>query len=189
MKHWVSLYLCLVLVCLSVYAAGCAQPTDLQWAVRNGELVRIHILANDDSDAAQAVKLQVRDAILEAFTPLLSQVSDVRQAMEIVRENTDLAQRTAEKAVRSAGRGEQVRVEFGVFDFPERIYGGQVVPEGEYNALRIELGEGKGKNWWCVMYPPLCFSGEKYTGEVRFESGIVKWFRQWREKRQHEQKK
>lgn len=186
MKRWFILFLCLALTCTALYFVGREQPTELQEAVRSGEMMRIHILANDDSAEQQAVKLKVRDAILEAFTPLFAEVSSARESMEIVRENLSLAANIAARTVREEGYTYPINAQFGVFEFPERVYGGQVVPAGEYTALRIELGEGKGKNWWCVMYPPLCFFGEDYIGEVQFESSILKWFKQWKEEWAHE---
>ena len=188
MKHWFSFLLIFVLLCAGLYGWGAAQPTDLQRAARSGDLVRIHILAHDDSERQQAVKLRVRDAILEAFTPLLQKAESAADAARIVERHLDLAQETAEKTLQEENDPLQVRVEFGTFDFPERVYGGQVVPAGEYRALRILLGDGAGKNWWCVMYPPLCFSGEDVTGEVHFESTIAKWikkYEKWKEERKH----
>ena len=181
MKHWLFACLSFVLLCAAVYAVGWEHPTDLQSAVRSGDLVRIHILAHDDTQAQQEIKLHVRDAILAAFTPLLQGASSGAEAAQIVQENLDLAQRTAENAAAEMGFAQAVRTEFGVFPFPERVYGSQVVPAGDYQALRILLGDAKGRNWWCVMYPPLCFSGEDYEGEIRFESSLANWLRGIRE--------
>lgn len=181
MKHWLFACLSFVLLCAVVYAVGWEHPTDLQSAVRSGDLVRIHILAHDDTQAQQEIKLHVRDAILAAFTPLLQGASSGAEAAQIVQDNLDLAQRTAESAAAEMGFAQEVRTEFGVFPFPERVYGGQVVPAGDYQALRILLGDAKGRNWWCVMYPPLCFSGEDYEGEIRFESSLANWLRGIRE--------
>ena len=179
MKKWMVLGICL---CMAMYAAGYGAPTRLQQAVRSGEMMRIHILAHDDTQEQQALKLLVRDDILAAFTPLLCKAESAQEAAEIVRENMDTAVRIAAQTVREAGYAYPVRAEYGVFDFPEKMYGKQVVPAGDYTALRIRLGDAKGKNWWCVMYPPLCFSGEDYEGEVVFESKILKWIRKWRKR-------
>ncbi|MGN1248663.1 MAG: stage II sporulation protein R [Candidatus Spyradocola sp.] len=189
MKRWIPLLLCLLICCTALYVAGVAHPTDLQRAVRSGDLLRIHILAHDDTDAQQNVKLCVRDAILAAFTPMLSDAQSAQEAARIVRDNLSLAQSVAEDAVRAQGCGYPVRVSFGAFDFPDRTYGGQLVPAGTYTALRIELGDAAGRNWWCVMYPPLCFSGEdvEQTG-VRFESSLLKWIRSWKKEREHASK-
>ena len=173
---------CMLSLCMANYAVGCTRPTNLQRAVRSVELVRIHILAHDDTPQQQALKLRVRDAVLEAFTPLLSQAGSAKEAVSIVQENMDSAVAAAETVLAQAGETLPVTAEFGVYDFPQRIYGGQVVPAGEYTALRLRIGEAAGKNWWCVMYPPLCFSGEDYEGEVVFESAVMRWMRRWKQK-------
>jgi stage II sporulation protein R len=184
-KRWLVVFLAAVLLGAGLYQAGREHPTDLQAAVQSGDLVRIHILAHDDTDEQQSIKLHVRDAILERFTPLLGKAATGAEAAEIVKEHMEDALRTAEAAAAEMGFDKDVRVEFGVYDFPERVYGEQVVPAGEYQALRILLGDAKGHNWWCVMYPPLCFSGEDYEGEVKFESSLVKWFKKWKREIEH----
>lgn len=189
MKRWIILLVCFVTCCTALWAAGAAQPTDLQRAVRSGELLRIHILAHDDSDAQQAVKLKVRDAILEAFSPALTGVESAQQAVQLVQRSLPLAQQVAQRTVREQGYDYPVRVQFGAYEFPDRVYGGQLVPAGTYTALRIELGDAAGRNWWCVMYPPLCFSGEDVaqTG-VKFESSLLKWIRSWKKERENASK-
>lgn len=189
MKRWIILLVCFVTCCTALWAAGAAQPTDLQRAVRSGELLRIHILAHDDSDVQQAVKLKVRDAILEAFSPALTGVESAQQAVQLVQRSLPLAQQVAQRTVREQGYDYPVRVQFGAYEFPDRVYGGQLVPAGTYTALRIELGDAAGRNWWCVMYPPLCFSGEDVaqTG-VKFESSLLKWIRSWKKERENASK-
>lgn len=189
MKRWIILLVCFVTCCTALWAAGAAHPTDLQRAVRSGELLRIHILAHDDSDAQQAVKLKVRDAILEAFSPALTGVESAQQAVLLVQRSLPLAQQVAQRTVREQGYDYPVRVQFGAYEFPDRVYGGQLVPAGTYTALRIELGDAAGRNWWCVMYPPLCFSGEDVaqTG-VKFESSLLKWIRSWKKERENASK-
>ena len=118
MKHWLFACLSFVLLCAAVYAEGWEHPTDLQSAVRSGDLVRIHILAHDDTQAQQEIKLHVRDAILAAFTPLLQGASSGVEAAQIVQDNLDLAQRTAENAAAEMGFAQAVRTEFGVFPLP-----------------------------------------------------------------------
>ena len=189
MKRWIILLVCLATCCTALWAAGAAHPTDLQRAVRSGELLRIHILAHDDSDAQQAVKLKVRDAILEAFSPALTGMESAQQAVQLVQRSLPLAQQVAQRTVREQGYDYPVRVQFGAYEFPDRVYGGQLVPAGTYTALRIELGDAAGRNWWCVMYPPLCFSGEDVaqTG-VKFESSLLKWIRSWKKEKENASK-
>lgn len=189
MKRWIILLLCFAVCASALYAMGAAHPTDLQRAVRSGQLLRIHILANDDTDEQQAVKLKVRDAILETFTPALSGVPSAQQAVQLVQRSLPVAQQVARRVVRQAGYDYPVRVRFGVFDFPDRVYGGQLVPAGAYTALRVELGEAAGHNWWCVMYPPLCFSGQDVAPSgVRFESSFLKWLKAMKKEKENASK-
>lgn len=153
------------------------------------KIIRFHVIANSDSEEDQALKLEVKEEVLEYMKGLLEEASDVDESRKILKENAKNICLVAENAVRERGYDYEVNTFLEDRYFPVKTYGNYTFPPGVYEAFCVEIGSHQGKNWWCVMYPPLCFSGEKYTGEVRFESGIVKWFRQWREKRQHEQKK
>lgn len=126
-------------------------------AYNQENLIRIHVIPNSDSEADQALKLKVRDAITDEMRARLDGLTDVNEARSVVIENLDLVQQTAEREVRAAGCDYPVRVVFGTFDFPTREYGRLVVPEGKYQAVRVVLGNGDGANWWCVLFPPLCF--------------------------------
>ena len=178
MKRWLFLtpLFAIFALTLVLFCIGMCYPTRLQRAINKGELVRIHILAQDDSEGQQAIKYHVRDRVIEAFTPYLEQAQDSFEAAQIVRQNLDLAQETAQNAAREMGAEYPVFATFGMYDFPTRVYGDEIVPAGEYPALRIMLGEGKGRNWWCVMYPPLCFSGEDRE-DVHFESTLANWWK------------
>lgn len=124
-----------------------------------GELpFRLHIIANSDSAADQAVKLQVRDAVVEYLTPLVSQAADSAEAEAIVAAELPNLERLAAGICQDYGYG--CRGEVGSFDFPAKRYGQTVLPAGEYRALRLNLGEAAGHNWWCVIFPPLCFVDE-----------------------------
>ena len=134
----------------SVFHRECAQ-------VRQ-EVLRLHVLANSDSPEDQALKLRVRDRILaetgDAFDRAVS-LSDARE-------------RAARAALDEAGSGEPVRAEVVRMFFDTRVYDGFTMPAGWYDALRVVIGEGKGHNWWCVLYPPLCISAaEKLPEELR----------------------
>lgn len=126
-------------------------------AFGRGNLVRLHVLANSDSPADQRVKLQVRDDLLHDSHELFRGVTDPLRAREVVRRNLGTFRRIAERRLRAEGFAYPVKVEFGVYPFPERTYGAITLPEGRYTALRVVLGEGRGHNWWCVLFPPLCF--------------------------------
>lgn len=121
------------------------------------EVLRLHILANSDSPADQAVKLRVRDAVLEATGELFSSAGTLEEAEAAARENLPAIEAAAREALAEAGYGYPVRAELVNDRFSTREYDqGITLPAGEYRALRLSIGEGQGKNWWCVMFPPIC---------------------------------
>ena len=165
MKHRFLFALILALALLP--GAGRAE------AIRS-DMVRLHVVAADDTPAAQALKLKVRDACLVRARALLADCGDAEEAWARVNEGlSDL-----EEAARSAARDEIVRAETGVYDFPDRVYGDTLVPAGRYRALRVVIGEGQGRNWWCVLYPCLCLPEDCRAGEpVQFHSAVLDWLR------------
>lgn len=120
------------------------------------KLVRIHVVANSDSDEDQALKLDVRDAVLEALRPLLEGVSDKDTAEEIIAKNTGLIQAVAEAKITEQGYSYPVTANITVEGFPTREYDTFSLPAGYYTSLRVIIGEGSGHNWWCVVYPSIC---------------------------------
>ncbi len=126
-------------------------------AFNTSNLVRLHVVANSDSKEDQAVKLDVRDAILAKAEELLSSADTKDEAWRILLERKDEIEAVAAEALRKAGVRYGASVEMGTFDFPERQYGHVTLPAGVYQAVRIVLGSGDGMNWWCVLFPPLCF--------------------------------
>ncbi|MDI6870260.1 MAG: stage II sporulation protein R [Bacillota bacterium] len=145
----------LALVGLGLRAAGAGETDGV--AYRGGNLIRLHILANSDSPADQRVKLQVRDDLLREAGKLFQGVEEAGRAREIIRRNLPFFRQTAERRLRQEGFAYPVTVHYGVYPFPVRTYGRLTLPAGRYTALRVVLGEGRGHNWWCVLFPPLCF--------------------------------
>ena len=164
----------LILTLLAGTAARAAQ-----WrGVPVEEFVRLHVVAADDSDAAQALKLKVRDAVLERARALLANCDDPAAAWQAVNDNLDALEDAAELRARAEGFDGDVRAEAGVFDFPDRRYGDLLVPAGKYRALRVVLGAGEGRNWWCVLYPSLCLPEDvDPDAPVQFHSVILDWLR------------
>ncbi|MBT9173855.1 MAG: hypothetical protein DDT21_02261 [Syntrophomonadaceae bacterium] len=119
--------------------------------------LRLHVRANSDLPADQELKNAVRDTVLHALVPSLEQAGSAAEAAVIVDESLDEVVWRAEAAVRRAGFAYPVRVRMGATDFPTCMYGERVFNAGRYQALTIELGAGRGQNWWCVLFPPLCF--------------------------------
>ncbi len=113
-------------------------------------IVRLHIIANSDSDADQLLKLKVRDAILEKSKADFTKKDDVKDNLTIYKD-------IANSIIKECGCDYDVSVEYGNFNFPTKHYENLSLPAGNYDAVRIVIGEGKGENWWCVLFPPLCF--------------------------------
>ena len=120
------------------------------------KVVRLHVLANSDSEEDQALKLRVRDAVLEQATAILEQSADRREAESRLRGQLLELERIAAKEIAEEGYDYPVTVNLENTDFPTKEYDGFTLPAGEYLALRVIIGEGKGQNWWCVVFPPLC---------------------------------
>lgn len=141
---------------IALYLAfSCTYFTVSAEAVKR-EVVRLHILANSDSQADQEVKLKVRDALLETNASILSDSVTTENAKEHFENSKDILLQTAEKALKENGFDYNVKITLQKEYFNTRAYDDLTFPAGQYTALKVVLGEGKGKNWWCVMFPPLC---------------------------------
>lgn len=126
-------------------------------------LIRLHIIADSDSEADQSVKLKVRDEILKSVGEKMS-VSDKDECKTEIIENLDEVEEIADRVLKENGFDYTSHAEYGKFYFPEKTYKSMTLPAGEYYGVRVVLGSGEGHNWWCVMYPPLCFKeGEEVT--------------------------
>ena len=119
-------------------------------------VVRLHVLANSDSEADQALKLTVRDRILEVAEPLLETAADREEARTALETALPELEQAAEETIAAAGYDYGVTARLEETEFPTREYDGFALPAGEYLALRVVIGAGEGQNWWCVVFPPLC---------------------------------
>lgn len=126
------------------------------------KVLRFHVLANSDGDADQALKLKVRDEIGSYIQPLLVSVGGLEDTKQIVNANIDGIVAIAEQTIQKNGYSYNVEASIKKVDFPEKTYGEYVFPAGKYEALQVRIGEGKGQNWWCVLYPNMCFKGAVY---------------------------
>lgn len=148
--------------------------------------LRLHVIANSDSEWDQAVKLAVRDAVLKAAKRRFEEreVKTESEAKALLMEMGAELTRAAEETLAEYGEDKSVQLEYGTFAFPDREYAGKVYPAGDYSALRVILGEGAGQNWWCVMFPPLCIIEDgdspaeyKEDGTLEFKSFFAELFR------------
>lgn len=122
-----------------------------------GEAIRLRILANSDFEEDQAIKRKVRDAVNAQITVWVQDLTSMNEAKKVINGKLPEIQEIAEKVVHEQGSNQSVKVEFGKVNFPTKLYGQYLYPAGEYQAILITLGKGEGANWWCVLYPPLCF--------------------------------
>ena len=120
------------------------------------KVVRLHVLANSDSEEDQALKLRVRDAVLARATELLEQSADRGEAETLLRGNLLELERIAAEEIQACGYNYPVTAQLTAAEFPTKEYDGFTLPAGEYLALRVLIGEAKGQTWWCVVFPPLC---------------------------------
>ena len=161
MKRKILLRCIIIVFLLCVLAVGVSEY--MQRDISSG-IVRLHIIANSDSSVDQKVKLAVRDEVIGAQSELFPDGVKRRLTNE---EKQNIAS-VALDVLKDYGMGYGARVETGKFYFPTKEYENVTLPAGEYDAVRVVLGEGKGKNWWCVMYPPLCFT-DSALGRVNTE--------------------
>ena len=121
------------------------------------EVFRFHVLANSDSEEDQALKMQVKEAVIAYMKEEIPSSDSVEMTKEWAKSHLDAIVNLAEAVLLEEGYAYEVTAEVTTCDFPEKTYGDITFPSGEYEALRIEIGEAKGQNWWCVLYPNLCF--------------------------------
>lgn len=126
------------------------------------KILRFHIRANSDEELDQELKLEVRDAIGNLLGEKLNGVSNLEESKAVVTENMPQIIETAEEVIAAEGYAYTVDACLTTTSFPEKTYGDYTFPAGEYEALEVEIGEGAGHNWWCVLYPNMCFRGSVY---------------------------
>lgn len=158
MNKIIAAFAAALVITTAVVSYSDSVQTDLQ-----DNLIRLHIIADSDDEDDQNVKLKVRDAILADVGDRLSNGTDRN---DIINELNNIEE-TALRTLAENGFEYGARAEYGRFEFPRKTYKSMTLPAGEYYGLRVVLGSGQGHNWWCVMYPPLCFSE---GGEARLSS-------------------
>ena len=159
--------LTMLAACLLVGAAALKKQDQLQQ-----KMIRLHVVANSDSDRDQALKLQVRDKVL-AFTERTMRASADRAAANAALQTyLPVIERMAEETLRENGCWDSVEVRLEPTEFPLKAYNGFRLPAGEYMALRVLIGEAAGQNWWCVVYPPLCMTAAADVQETGIACGM-----------------
>lgn len=153
------------------------------------DTIRLHVIAASDEAKEQELKLKVRDKVLEIVTGLTDGVESKDEALEIIESNIDTINEIAQETVKENGYSHKTETVIGLEEYPEREYESFKLPAGEYISLRVKIGEAEGKNWWCVLFPPLCttaasrqeeafvsagFTGEQYKVITKSETGRYK---------------
>lgn len=128
-------------------------------------ILRLHILANSDSDEDQALKLKVRDEILKVSENIFDGAIDKEDAISCAEKNIETFEKVAESVIKKEGKDYPVKISVAKATFDTRQYDGFTLPAGEYDAVRVLIGKAEGKNWWCVMFPAMCIpaAGEKHS--------------------------
>ena len=154
------MFLLTLFIFFSAYSYVTAVSSDISDSV-----FRLHVIANSDSQEDQNLKYKVRDALLEYMNTLCSSEFSKEEAMNIAENHIDDFSNIAQDIVTQNGYDYPINVSIGKYNFPTKEYGDVSLPAGNYDALRVEIGSASGHNWWCVMFPPLCF--------VDVSSGVV----------------
>ena len=136
------------------------------------KMIRLHVIANSDSAADQALKLQVRDAVLSCAAGLLAQSADLTEARVRLTDSLPAIGNAAAQELARQGSTYAVAVSLEETEFPLKTYDGFALPSGEYLALRVVIGAGEGRNWWCVVYPPLCTAACTDMEQVAIDAGL-----------------
>ena len=137
------------------------------------KMIRLHVIANSNSDADQTLKLCVRDAVLCRAEDILRQSADMTEARARLRDSLPAIGDAAAQELAAQGSGYSVSVALEDTEFPRKTYDGFALPAGEYLALRVVIGAGEGRNWWCVVYPPLCTAAACELKGVALEGGMT----------------
>ena len=146
-------------------------------AAENASYLRVHIRANSNSEADQAVKYRVRDKVVEFLTPTVAGCETKEEAIATIGKKLTEIAAVADRELRANGYIYGARASLRKEEFPTRVYENVTLEAGVYDALILELGTGKGDNWWCVVYPPLCFTGG--NANVTYQSKILEIIRKF----------
>ncbi len=134
--------------------------TTLNYNEIKDKLIRFHVIANSDTEEDQNLKLKVRDRVIEALSGKLSGVTSLEEAEIELEKNIEYVNKIAKEVIEENNYTYEVNTMLSYENFPDKVYGDCVFPQGNYEAFRVIIGEGKGQNWWCVMFPSLCFVDE-----------------------------
>lgn len=169
MKKFISILVLILLIILG--ATNLPQQEDYDY-------LRIHIRANSNTDLDQNIKYQIKDEVVKILTPYLCNVPTKQKAIDIILSLDDVLEAKCNNMLKQNGFNYKANIKINNEYFPARSYGGTTLDSGYYDAVIIELGQAVGDNWWCVMYPPLCFVNNFETNkQINYKSKIYEWFK------------
>ena len=175
MKNWCIIFLTLIII--TITAVGFSGAFTNAQTPSTDDYLRIHIRADDNSESAQSVKFAVRDAVVEYLTPVVAECGDKKTALKEIEKRLREISRIAGETLQKQGYDYGASASLEQEAFPTRVYGEYTLPSGEYTALILRLGRGTGDNWWCVVYPPLCFTSGV---NLEYKSKIVEIIKKWK---------
>lgn len=170
MKQWKKWEMALLLgLCAAlIWGAWAAQRQD----ALARKMIRLHVIANSDSDADQALKLKVRDKVLDFTTNVLQRSENMEDAQRQLQDALGRIENIARREIVEQGYEYPVTAQLTSAEFPLKEYDGFSLPAGEYTALRLVIGDGAGRNWWCVVYPPLCMTAASDVAQTGIACGM-----------------
>lgn len=146
--------------CTSSYKNNDIENKELVYEDIADKIIRFHVIANSDTEEDQQLKLEVRDAVIDYVYDKLKDSKNLEESRKFIIENRGKIENVAKEVIKGKGYNYVVTSTLSKENFPDKVYGDVIFPQGEYEAYRILIGEAKGQNWWCVMFPPLCFLDE-----------------------------
>lgn len=161
-----------VLILLLIIGASFLPTAEVEY-----DYLRLHIRANSNSEIDQNIKYEIKDELVEFLTPYFCNVTSKNEAIEIVNNLKEKMSEICVEVLRKNGFNYSANVKINNEYFPTRTYSNTTLESGYYDAVIVELGEAVGDNWWCVMYPPLCFITRENQTEITFKSKIAEWFK------------
>lgn len=160
-KHILTFSIIIGIIVTYLISGNSENDTDIQKDIAT-KVIRFHVLANSDSEEDQNLKLKVKDAVVNYLEPYMSESESLDESRKILENHTDDIMDVANEVIVSEGYTYSVNAYFCEDFFPTKSYGDVTLPAGDYTAFRIEIGAHEGKNWWCILYPPLCFVDATY---------------------------
>ncbi|MCB2293150.1 stage II sporulation protein R [Clostridium algoriphilum] len=156
MKNFILTSITIIII-ISIALNGNNAPVKASQSDIAGKLIRFHVIANSDDKIDQKLKLKVRDSVLKYISPKLKNCTSIEESRNVLNKEDKNIKKIAETIIKRNGYEYSVATALSKENFPVKTYGNITLPQGEYEAYRIVIGTGKGQNWWCVMFPPLCF--------------------------------